>query len=147
MELLTLFTDKGVAIQNAAISNVHLKTDDMVEQLASLILPIDALLAHSNFTPQLDTSSALIALFRNMWFICILFHFTMVEEVQENAMEWQRPALARIATKTPSMVLEEASEFIANELEYCSVLRKEYAHTVSIKLAGLSCYGSLIPFR
>lgn len=45
-------------------------------------------------------------------------------------MEWQKPALARIAAKTPSMILEEAHDSIASDLEYNSVVRQEYAHTV-----------------
>jgi phosphatidylinositol 4-kinase len=103
----------------------------MIEQLASLLLPVDALLAHADFNPQIDPSPEIVTLFRNMWFLCILFHFTSGEEKEETAMEWQRPALARIAAKTPSIVLEEAHETISNELEYSSVIRQEYAHSVS----------------
>jgi phosphatidylinositol 4-kinase A len=104
----------------------------MIEQLASLLLPIDALLAHADFNPQIDPTPDIVTLFRNMWFLCILFHFTSSEEKEETAMEWQKPALARIAAKTPSIVLEEAHESISNELEYNSVIRQEYAHSVSL---------------
>jgi phosphatidylinositol 4-kinase A len=104
----------------------------MIEQLASLLLPIDALLAHADFNPQIDPSPEIVTLFRNMWFLCILFHFTSSEEKEETAMEWQKPALGRIAAKTPSIVLEEAHESISNELEYNSVIRQEYAHSVSL---------------
>ena len=45
-------------------------------------------------------------------------------------MDWQRPALARIAAKTPPIVLEEAHDTIANAVEYSSVIRQEYAHSV-----------------
>lgn len=104
----------------------------MIEQLASLLLPIDALLAHADFNPQKHASSEIVTLFRNMWFLCVLFHFTSNEEKEDSAMEWQKPALARIAEKTPFLVLEEAHDFsIANELEYNSVIRQEYAHSVS----------------
>ena len=103
----------------------------MVEQLASLLLPIDALLAHTDFNPQIDASSETVALFRNMWFLCILFHFTSSEEKEDTAMEWQKPALARIASKTPSIVLEEAHDSISSELEYNTVIRQEYAQSVS----------------
>lgn len=102
----------------------------MIEQLASLLLPIDALLAHSDFDLQ-SSASGIVALFRNMWFLCVLFHFT-TDNKQETAMEWQQPALARIAAKTPPMILEEAYDSIASDLQYNSVIRQEYARTVSL---------------
>lgn len=101
----------------------------MIEQLASLLLPIDALLSHEDFTPHINESPTLVALFRNMWFLCVLFHFT-IDDKEATAMEWQRPALARIATKTPAMVLEESHDSVASDVEYNSVIRQEYAHTV-----------------
>lgn len=103
----------------------------MIEQLASLLLPIDALLAHADFNPHENASPEMVTLFRNMWFLCVLFHFTSGEENEDTAMEWQKPALARIAAKTPPIVLEESHYSIANELEYNSVIRLEYAHLVS----------------
>jgi phosphatidylinositol 4-kinase len=113
------------------------QTDDLIEQLASLLLPIDALLANNDFNPQMDASPGIVTLFRHMWFLCILFQFTCSEQ-EDTAMEWQKPALARIAAKTPSMILEEAHDSIASDLEYNSVVRQEYAHTVSILLCTLS---------
>jgi phosphatidylinositol 4-kinase A len=110
---------------------IRYQTEDMIEQLASLLLPIDALLAHLDFNPQTGTSSHIVSLFRNMWFLCVLFHFPSTEDRNETAMEWQKPALARIALKTPRMVLEEAHDNVASEVEYNSVIRQEYAHTVS----------------
>ncbi|KAF7311374.1 hypothetical protein MKEN_01039300 [Mycena kentingensis (nom. inval.)] len=132
VELLTLFADKGVAIQNLKISNHHVKTDDMIEQLASLLLPIDALLAHEDFNPHTKAETTIISLFRNMWFLCILFGFTANDE-EDSAMEWQRPALSRIAAKTPSTVLEESHDSVASNVEYNSVLRQDYAHTIISK--------------
>ncbi|KAJ6490589.1 hypothetical protein C8R47DRAFT_1122870 [Mycena vitilis] len=132
VELLTLFADKGVAIQNLKISNHHVKTDDMIEQLASLLLPIDALLAQEDFNPQLKAEPTVIALFRNMWFLCILFGFTSPDD-EESAMEWQKPALFRIAAKTPSTVLEESQDSVASYVEYNSVIREDYAHTIISK--------------
>ncbi|KAJ3814722.1 hypothetical protein F5876DRAFT_72711 [Lentinula aff. lateritia] len=137
VELLTLFADKGVAIQNVKTENHHVKTlpikiDDMIEQLASLLLPIDALLSHEDFTPQIDESPTLVSLFRNMWFLCILFHFT-TDDKEATAMDWQKPALARIALKTPAIVMEESHDSVASDVEYNSVIRQDYAHTVISK--------------
>jgi phosphatidylinositol 4-kinase len=104
----------------------------MIEQLASLLLPIDALLGHDLFDPRTATSlpTEVITLFRNMWFLCILFHFTSVEERSGSAMEWQRPALQRIAVKTPAIVLEEARDSLFGEIEYNTVVRQEFAQAV-----------------
>ncbi|KAG2135222.1 uncharacterized protein EDB93DRAFT_1242600 [Suillus bovinus] len=130
VELLTLFGDKGVAIQNVATSDRHVKTEEMIEQLASLLLPIEALLTHPDYSPHLAASQELTGLFRNMWFLCVLFHFTSGEE--RGAMTWLIPVLAKIATKTPTLVLENAHD-AASEIEYSTVIRHEYAHSVISK--------------
>lgn len=108
----------------------------MIVQLASLLLPIDALLSHADFNPQENASPEMATLFRNMWFLCVLFHFNSDAEKDITAVEWRRPALARIAAKTPPIVLEESHYTIANELEYNSVIRLEYAHLVSLHVCA-----------
>lgn len=133
-ELLSLFGDKGIAIQHASVQNRHTKADDLSEQLVSLLLPIDALLNHADFNPRFGSSTELVALFRNMWFLCTLFRFTTTDEADEkdgSATEWRRPALSRIATKTPAIVLEEGNDFLVSDVEYNSCIRLEYAHSVS----------------
>ncbi|EMD38197.1 hypothetical protein CERSUDRAFT_113350 [Gelatoporia subvermispora B] len=128
IELLTLFSDKGVAVQNLAIQNHHAKTEDMVEQLGSLLLPIDALLTQSDYHPEADAPAGVVTLFRNMWFLCTLFRFA-ADDKNHSALEWQRPALARIAMKTPSLVME-SNDTIVSDLEYNTVIRQEYVDTV-----------------
>ncbi|EIW84881.1 hypothetical protein CONPUDRAFT_117099 [Coniophora puteana RWD-64-598 SS2] len=130
VELLTLFSDKGVSIQNIAISDHHAKTEEMTAQLASLLLPIEALLTHVDFNPQINASPELVSLFRNMWFLCVLFHFTSSDSEgrERNAMDWIHPALVRIASKTPPIVLEGARN-ATSEVEYSAVVRHEYAHS------------------
>lgn len=148
IELLTLFADKGVAIQNLAASNHHtkvssiseylsfvlmsLKTEDMTEQLASLLLPIDALLSHGDLLVDIASTPSLVNQFRNMWFLCILFQFTASDVKDHPAMAWQKPALARIAIKTPPIVVERSHDSIASDLEYNPVIRQEYVETVSV---------------
>lgn len=102
----------------------------MIEQLASLLLPIDALLSHDDFNPREDSSPEIASLFRNAWFLCVLFGFTSANTSEATAMDWLRPALSRIATKTPSMVVEESHDAAASDVEYNSVIRQEYANTV-----------------
>ena len=104
--------------------------DDMKEQLASLLLPIDALLSHPDFKLSDNPPASLITLFRNMWLLCILFHFTSMDDKDQMAMGWQKPALTRIARMTPEIVLEEAHDTIVSDLEYNPVIRREYVETV-----------------
>lgn len=99
----------------------------MIEQLASLLLPIDALLAHYDLR---DPSSEVVSLFRNLWFLCVLFNFTALNDKESVAMDWLRPALTRIATKTPPMVIEESHDAFASDIEYNTVIRQEYADLV-----------------
>lgn len=102
----------------------------MSEQLASLLLPIDALLSHEDFDIGPDVSYNVVTLFRNMWFLCVLFGFTVPPERGHTAMDWRQPALARIAARTPPIVLEEAHDTIVSDLEYNTVIRQEYVETV-----------------
>ncbi|TFY82561.1 hypothetical protein EWM64_g1445, partial [Hericium alpestre] len=139
-ELLSLFGEKGVAIQNAAIQNHHAKTEDMIGQLVSLLLPIDALLSHADYNPQNTASSELVIQFRNMWFLCTLFQFTVPEEKGMSPTEWRRPALSRIATKTPSGVSEEAHDSFVSEVDYNSSIRLDYAHTVGFNTHSMPKY-------
>lgn len=44
--------------------------------------------------------------------------------------EWQRAALARIAAKTPPIVLERAPDYVTSDLEYNPVLRQDYMNIV-----------------
>jgi phosphatidylinositol 4-kinase len=114
----------------------------MIEQLASLLLPIDALLAHADFNPRNVPSPEIVTLFRSAWFLCILFGFTTTNNTEATAMDWLKPALARIAIKTPSMVVEESHDAVASDVEYNSVIRQDYANTVSSSHSA-SCASNL----
>jgi phosphatidylinositol 4-kinase len=102
----------------------------MIEELSALVLPIDALMSHDNFKPHQQTSSELFSLFRNMWFVCVLFRFTC-DERPSTMNEWQAAALTRISIKTPPLVPEDAQDYVTSELEYNTALRKDYIHTVT----------------
>lgn len=103
----------------------------MVDQLGSLLLPIDALLTQADFDPSKNATLETVTLFRNLWFLSVLFRFTNPEERAEPSSEWQMAALTRIAMKTPPIVLEEVPDFVTSKLEYNTVVRQEYAQTVS----------------
>ncbi len=51
--------------------------------------------------------------------------------------EWQKAALARIASKTPAIILEASQDFVTSELEYNPVLRQDYMLLVSSELVSL----------
>lgn len=117
----------------------------MVEQLASLLLPIDALLSHDDCNPRKDSSPEIVSLFRNTWFLCVLFGFTNADASEATAMNWLKPALSRIATKTPSMVVEESHDAAASDVEYNSVIRQEYANTVgALTFSSVTTYLPLL---
>lgn len=116
----------------------------MIEQLASLLLPIEALLSHEDFNPQSKFSSQLVGLFRNMWFMCSLFHFAMFEEKDQIAMNWVRQVLSKIASRTPAIVVEEAND-LGGELEYNTIIRRDYAHTVGSSHCMNRCMLMIVP--
>lgn len=107
----------------------------MIEQLVSLLLPIDALLSHADYNPQVRASSALVAQFRNMWFLCMLFQFTVPEEKEASATDWRKPALSRIAIKTPPLVSEEAHDSLVSDVEYNGSIRQTFAQNVSFNVS------------
>lgn len=100
--------------------------------MGSLLLPIDALLTQEDFNPRVNASPDLVALFRNLWFLSVLFQFTSAEEGGEPSGEWRIAALTRIAIKTPPIVVEDVPDFVTSNLEYNTIIRQEYAHTVGI---------------
>jgi hypothetical protein len=115
-----------------------MQTEDMVEQLVSLLLPIDSLLSRNIFDTEAIQAMPmeLVNLFRNMWFLSTLFQFTAPDEKEGSAMQWQRPALMHIAVKTPPLVSEEAGDALGGEIEYNPVIRQEYAqHVRRLRLA------------
>lgn len=105
----------------------------MIEQLASLLLPIDSLISHPDFEVQHNASATIVSLYRNLWFLITLFDITNMgnSDKDSNAMEWLKPALHRIAAKTPATVLEDSQDSIASDVEYNPVIRADYAETVS----------------
>jgi phosphatidylinositol 4-kinase len=103
-----------------------------MEELCSLLLPLDAILSHQEFQPQLNPSPILTTRFRNLWFLCVLFGLTNVEKRPAAMTEWHVQALMRIAEKTPPIVLEEYHDFLTAELEYNPILKQDYLLAVSL---------------
>ncbi|CAE6500527.1 unnamed protein product [Rhizoctonia solani] len=130
VELLTMFVDKGTAIQTQAGKDKNgTVSAQTLAELVALTLPIDALVTHSNFHPDRNASSEVTALFRNMWFICGLFRLSSDDQA-DTINEWQYAALTRIAAKTPPVVLEEAQDYLTNAIEYNPIFRNDYLQIV-----------------
>ncbi|WVO18533.1 hypothetical protein L204_106252 [Cryptococcus depauperatus] len=149
IELLTLFTDKGTQTQMIAMAAhgyeikdkdqlVQLRTEsesrvqDMKSWLSALLIPISALLSHPTYHPDRNASPELVAHFRNLWVTFAVFGLSGNagrKVLKDN--EWE--ALGIIAEKTPVLVLESSNDFVASELEYNSILRKDFATSVQQK--------------
>lgn len=119
LEVLSLIVDKGAQIQLAQSSDAA-RISDMTQQLAALLLPLDAVLQHGSCQPSLEATPALVALFRNAWFTLTMHGVT------NQSRETTQQALSRIALKTPALVLEVEKDF-ASGLEYSSVFRRDFA--------------------
>lgn len=79
--------------------------------------------------PNTEKAPELVGLFRNMWFLCILFRFTT--DSGDLCRRAQREALSHISTKTPPLVREEEQDYVTSALEFNSVIRHDYAQNVS----------------
>ncbi|KAE8220280.1 hypothetical protein CF319_g6168 [Tilletia indica] len=157
-ELLNAFTDKGLALQAAASSTKASKeeTAELNADLGNMVPAIAALLAHDDINPQTDASTETITLFRNMWFLAVLFgHATpqhsvlppgrplvpleggeKVEQTLPSTLpkpEARAEVLANafriIARKTPTLVPEKALNYLESDLEYNSVLRRDFSQS------------------
>ncbi|ODN73286.1 hypothetical protein L202_07835 [Cryptococcus amylolentus CBS 6039] len=146
VELLTLFADKGTQTQMIAmaahgydsrdkeqISQLHnesqSRVSDMKSWLSALLIPISTLLSHSCYHPDRSASPELVAHFRNLWFTLVVFGLSG-NSGKKILSEHEWDALGLIAEKTPALVLESSNDFVASELEYNSVLRKDFAASI-----------------
>lgn len=150
-ELLVLFADKGTQTQMVSMvgsgskKDSHrekysaLRTDndkrasDLKAGLAALLIPISELLSHPDYHPNWDASSEVVTLFRNLWLTCVAFGFSG-RAGRSNLSEHEEHALANIAEKTPALVQEHATDFVGSELEYNTVLRKDFANSIQNRM-------------
>jgi phosphatidylinositol 4-kinase len=72
-----------------------------------------------------------------MWFLCTLLGLT--NPTSPYMTDPARAALARIAVKTPALVLEEEKDYASSVLEYNSVFRRDYAQAVSFGEPAFCC--------
>jgi phosphatidylinositol 4-kinase len=116
----------------------------MMEELCSLLLPLDALLSHEDFHPQLSPTPLLTTRYRNLWLLCVLFGFTNASKRPDCMTEWHVQALMRIAEKTPPIVLEDTYGFVSAELEYNPILRQDYLQEACLSFAFIKIHLTIL---
>ena len=144
VELLQLFAEKGQQLQTAASSGKASKEElaELNTDLSNLLPTIAALLVHDDINPQLTPTVEMVSLFRNMWFLSVLFGYATppaqrraarLASAQRGSAQKQEDligdALASISLKTPTLVPETAHNYLENDLEYNSVLRRDFSST------------------
>ncbi|KAI8581455.1 hypothetical protein K450DRAFT_233176 [Umbelopsis ramanniana AG] len=117
--LLALFVEKANSIEPISAKEKKGIKLSLPTELGSLLPVLAALLAHTDFRPHETPVENTVALFRNTWFHLVLHGFT---DDAISIPEWYR-SLIIIASKTPVLVMESATNYLESDLEYNSVLR------------------------
>ncbi|BEI82759.1 hypothetical protein CcaverHIS002_0306270 [Cutaneotrichosporon cavernicola] len=147
-ELLTLFADKGTQTQMLSISSTHgnvkekyalmradsaKRASDTKAQLAALLLPIAELLSHPTYHPDHNASTETVSQFRNMWLLCVAFGLSS-RNGKSILSEHEENALSVIASKTPALYQEQNTDFVGSDLEYNTILRKDFAQSINSRM-------------
>lgn len=130
MELLTLFIDKGQAIQG---SHTTLPSFPHLINHLGVLVPVIANLLHpeSSFNPRKTSSVKLSELFRNFWYVCVLFGFlsstspprTIAGGVSAVPPDWMIESLRQIAAKSPTLTHLTSVNYLTTELDYNPILK------------------------
>ncbi|PWN49925.1 hypothetical protein IE53DRAFT_331217 [Violaceomyces palustris] len=143
VELLQLFAEKGMQLQTVAASGKS-SSEELAElntDLATLLPSISAVLEHDDINPQLEPAVEMVSLFRNMWFLSVLFGYAspayinrtpsnekpMPKTPAEAQAALVAESLCKISLKTPTLVPETAHNYLESDLEYNSVLKREFS--------------------
>ncbi|SPO37665.1 related to phosphatidylinositol-4-kinase [Pseudozyma flocculosa] len=147
VELLQLYAEKGIQLQQAAASGKS-SAEELAElntDLAAMLPSIAALLEHADINPQVEPTTEMVTLFRNLWFLSVLFGFASPQNIRSvgldraaapraapaSAAEAQGEIVGRslsaISLKTPTLVPETAHNYLESDLEYNSVLKREFS--------------------
>ena len=147
IELLQLFAEKGMQLQTVASSGKS-SAEELAElntDLATLLPAIAAVLEHKDIHPEVHPTTEMVSLFRNMWFLSVLFGFASPSNIRSHVSAdgntIGRPAsaaeaqaeivgksLSAISLKTPTLVPETAHNYLESDLEYNSVLKREFSN-------------------
>ncbi|CAO1634457.1 unnamed protein product [Parajaminaea phylloscopi] len=128
VELLQLFSEKGLALQASATASSRTEQSELTTDLASLLPPIAALLSNNDINPHLEPSVEMVSLFRNMWFLCVIFGFVdSGRKARSATTESMAQSLSVISLKTPTLVPETSVNYLESDLQYNSVLKRDYS--------------------
>ncbi|PWN92771.1 hypothetical protein FA10DRAFT_298233 [Acaromyces ingoldii] len=137
VELLQLFVEKGTQLEGSTASKVVSSEEkaELLADLQGLLPPLAALLSHKDINPQLNPTLEMVSLFRNMWFLAVIFGLAKpqnkarIRNSPSNATDTSHitEALGIISLKTPTLVPETAVNYIESELKFNSVLRREFS--------------------
>lgn len=147
IELLQLFAEKGMQLQTVATSGKS-SAEELAElntDLATLLPAIAAVLEHKDIHPEVQPTTEMVSLFRNMWFLSVLFGFASPSNIRTSVAadgtalappasaaqaqaEIVGRSLSSISLKTPTLVPETAHNYLESDLEYNSVLKREFSN-------------------
>ncbi|PWN26051.1 hypothetical protein BDZ90DRAFT_281021 [Jaminaea rosea] len=131
VELLQLFSEKGLALQASASSSSKGEQSELATDLASLLPPIAALLSHDDINPHLEPSIEMVSLFRNMWFLCVIFNLANKAGRGSSSVvagdDAVADSLSIISLKTPTLVPETSVNYLESDLQYNSVLKRDFS--------------------
>lgn len=128
IELLQLFSEKGLALQASSTTSSKSEQAELATDLASLLPSIAALLSHNDINPHLEPSIEMVSLFRNMWFLSVIFGFADPGNAPGNpGDDLISRSLGIISLKTPTLVPETSVNYLESDLQYNSVLKRDYS--------------------
>ncbi|MBW0462794.1 hypothetical protein O181_002509 [Austropuccinia psidii MF-1] len=126
IELLSLFIDKAQAIQatQTALPSFH----QLVNYLGALIQAIGILLQpDSSYDPRQTSSQQLSELFRNFWYVCVVFGFLSPNSraIVSSSItpDWLIDSLRQIATKSPTLTHLTSIDYLTAQLDYNPILK------------------------
>ncbi|CEH18841.1 related to phosphatidylinositol-4-kinase [Ceraceosorus bombacis] len=149
VELLQLYAEKGMQLQTSVGSGKASKeeTSELTADLAALLPVIAAVLEHDDLRPHENPTPELVSHFRNLWFLSVIFGVvtpgeqlaltgasrssqTLRTGVLAHALGDPSPvaeALGTISLKTPALVPETSHNYVESDLEFNSVLKRDFS--------------------
>ncbi|KAI9022175.1 hypothetical protein CLU79DRAFT_815895 [Phycomyces nitens] len=137
INLLTLFVTIGNEIQRKGNSINREKGTPLTSSLGRLLPVLATLLNHKDFHSPLMATEEVILLFRNFWFLCVIFGFVVNRTWTR---KWNE-SLHIIAFKTPILAIQSTTEQLESDIAFNSVLRGSNEEALLLpmreQLAGL----------
>lgn len=137
--LLSLFVEKANNIEPLSAKERKGIKLSLPTDLGALLPVIAALLSHKNFAPHESPVENTVSLFRNTWFHLVLNGFA---DEAITVPEWHQSMIV-LASKTPVLVMESATNYLESDLEYNSVLRRGHVSDRDLSQMRQSLINSL----